>query len=141
MLKLTENTKKFFQSTFIVLCISTLGGVVGYILNFGFFSFFLLFFIVQYILFSLVVTFLKSYFIEQTKQKELDKLENLSTILNCAYCNESNLMIFKPEDNNRIEFVCEHCKKKNLVTMQFIVARITEPVNIPKVAGIPLEEV
>lgn len=139
MLKLTENAKKFFQSTFIVLCISTLGGLIGYILNFGFIPFFLLFFIIQYILFSLIVTILKSYFAEQTKQKELDKLENLSTILNCAYCNEPNLMTFKPEDNNRIEFVCEHCKKKNLVTMQFIVARITEPVNIPKVAGIPLE--
>ena len=140
MLKVDTNTKNFIRSTSIVLFISTLGGLAGYLLSLGFWASFLLFFVIQYISFYAISSIIKSYFIEKTKQKELDKLENLSTILNCAYCNEPNLMTFKPEDNNRVEFVCDQCKKKNLVTMQFIVARITEPVNIPKVAGIQLEE-
>lgn len=140
-MKINSKLKKFITSTFIVSVISLLGGISGHLLVSNFWAFFVLFFIVQYIVFFAISTIIESYFIEKTKQKELDKLENLSTILNCAYCNQQNIMTFLPENNNRVEFTCENCKKKNLVTMQFIVARITEPVSMPKVTGIPLEDV
>lgn len=140
-MKINSKLKKFITSTFIVSVISVLGGISGYLLVSNFWAFFILFFIVQYILFFAISTIIQSYFVEKTKQKELDKLENLSTILNCAYCNQENIMTFLPENNNRVEFVCDNCKKKNLVTMQFIVARITEPVSVPKVTGIPLENI
>ena len=70
-------------------------------------------------------------------QKELDALEPLSTILDCAYCSKSNVMIFLPDQNERAEFVCTSCEKKNLVNIQFVVARITEPVNVPSLVGTP----
>jgi hypothetical protein len=138
-MKINPKIQKFITSTFIVTVISVLGGITGYLLNSNFWAFFILFFILQYVIFFVTSTIIESFFVEKTKQKELDKLENLSTILNCAYCNQANLMTFLPENNNRIEFTCESCKKKNLVTMQFVVARLTEPVVIPKVSGIPLE--
>lgn len=140
-MKIDSKLQKFLTSTFIVTVISLLGGISGYLLNSNFWAFFILFFIVQYVIFFATSTIIESYFVEKTKQKELDKLENLSTILNCAYCNQANIMTFLPEDNNRIEFTCEGCKKKNLVTMQFVVARLTEPLTLPKVTGIPLETV
>lgn len=141
MLKINNNFKNLIKSTLIVSLISFLGGLSGYLLGLSFLSLFLLFFTIQYVLFFAISTIIKSYFIEKTKQKELDKLEKLSTILNCAYCNQPNLMTFIPDNNERIEFVCDSCKKANLVTLQFIVARITEPVNIPKVSGLSLEDV
>ena len=50
-------------------------------------------------------------------------------------------MVFNPDDVERIEFECDHCKKTNLVTMQFMVAQISQPLEIPKVTGIPSEGV
>jgi hypothetical protein len=136
MLKLN---KDLIKSTAITILVSCIGGLGGYILNIGFIPTFLLFFVFQYILFFALSTLVVSYFKEKTKQKELDKLESLSTILNCAYCNQSNIMTFIPNDNSKLEFTCESCKKQNSVTMNFVVARLTEPINIPKVSGIPLE--
>jgi transcription elongation factor Elf1 len=88
-------------------------------------------------LFSFLATIIKNYQIQKTFQKELDRLEPLSTILNCAYCAKPNIMTFLPDQNERVEFSCNSCNKTNLVTIQFMVARITEPVNIPNLTGIP----
>lgn len=131
--------KDIIKSTFITAVTSSIAGLAGYLLNLGFFPVFLLFFIFQYVLFFALSTLIVSYFKEKTKQKELDKLENLSTILNCAYCNQPNIMTFLPNDNSKLEFTCESCKKQNSVTMNFVVARLTEPINIPKVTGMNLE--
>ena len=46
-------------------------------------------------------------------------------------------MTFLPDQNERAEFICNSCNKTNLVNIQFVVARITEPVNMPSVTGIP----
>jgi transcription elongation factor Elf1 len=81
---------------------------------------------------------INNYFIEKTKQKQLEKLEPLSTILECAYCNSKNIMTFLPDENEKVEFDCASCKKKNSVNIQFVVARVTEPLNIPSVTGVPL---
>jgi phage FluMu protein Com len=129
----------FLKSTLAVVLVSALGGLAGLLTGLNFWTIFLLFFAIQYILFYAISTIVRSYFQEKTKQKELDKLENLSTILNCAYCNKPNLMTFRPDDNDRVEFKCEHCKMPNVVTIQFVVARITESVNIPKITGTSLE--
>jgi hypothetical protein len=40
-----------------------------------------------------------------------------------------------------LSFNSNHCDKKNMVTIQFLVARITESVNIPKVTGVQLEDI
>ena len=91
-----------------------------------------------YSIFCFFVNLIQSYFTEKTKQKELDTLEPLSTILECAYCNSKNIMTFLPDENERIEFECVSCKKKNLVNIQFVVARITDTVTINTGTNIPL---
>lgn len=130
----------FLKSTFYVSILSSFAGFGGFILGFSFIGTFLLFFVLQYILFYAVSSIATSYFVEKTKQKELDKLENLSTVLNCAYCNKLNVMTFLPQDDSRLEFECEHCNKKNVVTLQFFVARVTEPVTTSSITGIPLKD-
>jgi hypothetical protein len=126
------------KSTGIVLFLSALGGLGAYLIHLNFWATFILLFVFQYIIFSFVGNLITSYFVEKTRQKELDILEPLSTILECAYCKAKNLMTFFPNQDERIEFECDSCKKTNLVNINFSVARITESVNIPNITGIPL---
>jgi hypothetical protein len=130
----------FLKSTFIVIVISFLASLGVKTLGGNFWASFSLFFTIQYILFSFIASIAKNYFIQKTRQKELDVLEPLSTILECAYCNTSNIMTFLPDQNERAEFTCTSCNKTNLVNIQFTVARITEPVVVPNATGIPLQD-
>ena len=131
---------QILKSTLIVVFISALGSLGAFLLNFNFIATFILLFVFQFIIFSFIGNVITSFFQEKTRQKELDLLEPLSTILQCAYCNKENLMTFFPNDKERIEFECDACNKKNLVTIGFSVARITEPINIPNLTGVPLVE-
>jgi hypothetical protein len=133
--------KNVLKSTITVLFISLLGAYGGHLFGLSFFGIFYILLCIQYVLFYSISKVINSFFIEKTKQKQLEKLENLSTILNCAYCNKENIMTFSPDDNSRVEFTCNHCDKKNMVTIQFLVARITESINIPKVTGVQLEDI
>jgi hypothetical protein len=127
-----------FKSTFLVLFLSFLGAFSAFLFNVNYFAVFILLFVIQFILFSFIGSIITSFLKERTKQKELDKLEPLSTILECAYCNEPNLITFFANQNERIEFECVKCKNKNLVNLTFSVARITQPVNSTPITGIPL---
>lgn len=131
---------KLIKSTLIVSFISLLGGFSFYLIGYSFWSTFILFFIFQYILFSFIGNLINSYFLQKTKQKELDALEPLSTLLECAYCNKPNIMTFLPNDSEILEMECANCKKKNSVRIQFVVARLTENINVPNVTGVPLVE-
>jgi hypothetical protein len=112
----------------------------AYLFNINFVATFLLLFSIQFILFSFIGNIITNILKEKTRQKELESLEPLSTILECAYCNEKNLITFLPNDNERIEFTCTKCSNKNLVNIGFSVARITEPVNVPTLTGINLTD-
>jgi hypothetical protein len=127
----------FIRSTITVLFISFIGSLGVKTIGGNFWASFALFIAIQYILFSFVATIVKNYIYQKTLQKELDALEPLSTILDCAYCSTANVMTFLPDQNERAEFVCTSCDKRNLVNIQFVVARITEPVNMPSATGIP----
>jgi hypothetical protein len=127
----------FIRSTLTVITISLIGSLGIKTIGGNFWASFALFITLQYILFSFVATIIKSFIYQQALQKELDALEPLSTILDCAYCSKSNVMTFLPDQNERAEFVCTSCEKKNLVNIQFVVARITEPVNVPSLTGTP----
>lgn len=127
----------FIKSTIIVLSISTLASFSVYSFGGKFWATFIFFFCIQYILFSFFANLFKNYLIQKTLQKQLDTLEPLSTILECAYCGESNVMTFLPDQTERSEFICTSCEKKNFVNIQFVVARITEPVNAASVMGTP----
>lgn len=130
---LISTTKVIILSTVAALCLRFFG--------FDFIPSFLLVFTIQYILFSFIGNIINNFFIQKTKQKELEVLEPLSTILECAYCNTKNLMTFLPDQNERIEFECVSCKKTNIVNIQFVVARTTEPVNVTSATNIPLIDV
>jgi transcription elongation factor Elf1 len=127
----------FVKSTLIVSLVSLVASLGVKSIGGNFWATFCLFFTIQYILFSFVATIIKNYFNQKTLQKELDSLEPLSTILLCSYCNTANVMTFIPDQNERAEFVCTSCQKKNVVTMQFVVARVTEPINMVSTVGTP----
>jgi len=134
---------EILKSTLTVLAVSSIAGLGVYLINGKFWSAFLLIFALQYIVFTFIGTIIKNYFTQKTYQKQLDTLENLSTILECAYCDKSNVMTFLPDQNERAEFECVSCKKKNLVNIQFVVARVTEPVivnNLTSPSLLPLQD-
>jgi len=126
-----ENTKRILKSTSIVLTLSTVIGWCGMNIGGNFITIFLLSFSCQYILFSFIGNAINSYLAHQTLQKELDVLEPLSTILDCAYCNHRNIMTFLPDEIDTSEFLCVKCQKKNSVKIQFVVARQTEIMSLP----------
>lgn len=136
---LSNNTKSIITSTFILIGISLLGGIAGFLAGKSFAITFLCLFVAQFILFTFIGNIIKNFNFKQLLEKQLEKLEGMSTILECSYCKKQNLMIFNTDDTERIEFVCEHCKRKNLVNIQFIVSQISEPLEIPKVLGVPSE--
>lgn len=125
-MKINKNLFLFFKSTSSVLITSGLVGLAFHLVNYAFLPAFILTASVQYILFSVIASTVNNYFIQQTKQKELDKLEKLSTLLECASCKSPNVITFVPDQNERFEFECEKCKAKNVVNINFTVARVTE---------------
>lgn len=134
-----ESTKNVLKPLSLLLSVSFFGAFGFFILGFNFWAIFVLFLVFQFILFSFIGNVFNHYITEDRRKKELDRLEPLSTILQCSYCHKKNLMVFNPDDVERIEFECDHCKKTNLVTMQFMVAQISQPLEIPKVTGISSE--
>ena len=100
-LKLNKNSFEFLKSTSTVCLLSGLIGLGFLLANKPFWPAFILASAVQYILFSLIAGTVNSYFIHQTRQKELDKLVPLSTILECAACKASNISTFIPDQNER----------------------------------------
>lgn len=140
-MNIPKTLKNIWKPLSLLFAVSFVGASGFYILGFNFWAIFILFLVFQFILFSFVGNILNHYITEERRKKELDALEPLSTILQCSYCHKKNLMVFNPNDVERIEFECDHCKKANLVTMQFVVAQISQPLEIPKVTGIPSEKV
>jgi transcription elongation factor Elf1 len=125
----------FLKSTITVIVISTIASLGIKSIGGNFWASFSLFFVIQYVLFSFIASIIKNHQIQKTIQKELEVLEPLSTILECAYCNTSNVMTFLPDQNERAEFSCSSCNEKNSVTIQFVVARVTKPVNTGTTIG------
>ena len=127
-MKLQKNTFLFIKSTLIVGLTSALVGLGIWIIGGSFLASFILVACVQYILFGFFGNIINTYFTQITRQKELEKIEQLSTILECAYCKTRNIITFIPDENERIEFICDSCTKKNMVNISFTVARMTEPI-------------
>lgn len=125
-MKLNKNLFEFLKSTTTVCILSSLFGLGFVLANKSFWPAFILAAAVQYILFSVIAGTIKNYFIQQTRQKELDKLAPLSTLLECAVCKTPNISTFVPDQNERFEFECDNCKSRNVVNINFVVAKVTE---------------
>lgn len=123
--------KNLIRSFLTNVLISCIAGLTSALFGGNFLYVFLFAFLIQYVLYSVLTKIIVSYYTEKTKQLELSKLENLSTILECAYCKQQNVLTFIPERNERTEFVCSSCNRENAVIINFTVARITEslPIN------------
>lgn len=123
--------KNLIRSFLTNVLISSIAGLTNALFGGNFLYVFLFAFLIQYVLYSVLAAIIINYYREKTKQIELNKLESLSTILECAYCKQQNLLTFIPEKNERTEFVCSSCGKNNAVIINFTVARITEslPIN------------
>ena len=117
--------KEIVKSLLIVVVVSSLCGLAGYFLNSSFVGVFLTVTIIQYVLGYLISAYASYDFKKSAYLAELDKLEKLSTILNCAYCSTPNLVTFLPD--SAPELVCEKCKNTSSVKLHFSVARITAP--------------
>lgn len=126
-----EKEKTILKSTLLVLSISAIIGLAIKTIGGDFIAAFLLAFCFQYILFSFIGNILNSYLTQRSIQKQLDNLEPLSTILQCSYCNQQNVMTFVPDESETFQFSCLQCDKKNSVKIQFVVARQTEILNLP----------
>lgn len=136
-----NNTKKlllFLQSTSIVILMSVFISVAVWMLKGNFIAAFILSFAVQYILFTFIGGIINNYFIQATKQKELDKLEQLSSILQCSACKHPNVITFIPDEKERVEFTCDSCTKKNVVNIVFSVAGVTDPIVMNNPTGASL---
>jgi hypothetical protein len=137
---MTEKIKTILKSTFVVCFISILIGLAIKNIGGDFLTTFILAFCCQYILFSFVANVINSFLSHQRLKKELEVLEPLSTILECAYCNHANVMTFIPDDLETSQFTCSACGKKNSVKIQFVVARQTEMLNLPSTTIIDHEK-
>jgi hypothetical protein len=124
----SNNLKAIFNSTLTVLVTSALISLSVWMIKGNFIAAFILAASIQYILFTFIGFLVNNYFIQQTRQKELDKLEQLSTILECTACKKHNIITFIPDENERVEFICDSCSKKNIVSINFTVAGVTDPI-------------
>lgn len=126
------NTKNqiflLLKSTATVITTSSCISLAVWMLNGNFMAAFILSASIQYILFSFLGSLVNNYFTQITRQKELDKLEQLSTILECSSCKKRNIITFIPDENERVEFFCDSCNKKNIVNINFTVAGVTDPI-------------
>jgi hypothetical protein len=125
-MKISQNYFYFFKSTLTVALVSGLCGLASILAGHNFWPAFILSCALQYVLFTFVGNLINSYYAYQSRIKTLDKLEPLSTMLECAACAHVNVMTFMPDENERLEFECAKCKSKNVVNINFTVAKVTE---------------
>jgi hypothetical protein len=123
--------KRIIKPLLLNIILSSLFGLTNSLYQGSFIYAFIISFLILYIVYYIASIIIVGTFKEKTKQLELSKLENLSTILDCSYCSHKNIMTFIPDQNEKTNFTCSSCNKENSVIIQFIVARITEslPIN------------
>jgi len=119
----------FIKSTTTVVFLSIFIGLGVYLINQNFWPAFILAFAGQYVLFSFIAHILTTNNDQKIRLKELDKIEHLSSILECGSCKDYNIITFIPEQNERVEFNCKSCSKKNSVSINFVVSVVPDPIS------------
>lgn len=120
---ISEQTFNLLKSILTVSFVSTLCGFAAQLCDKPFWSAFLLSAAIQLIVGYILATYTYSNYKKTVYLAELDKLEKLSTILNCAYCNEPTVITFLPDQVPDLN--CEKCKNVSSVKLQFAVTRTT----------------
>lgn len=130
MLKFFKNPEFLIIGTslFFTTLVSGLAGLAGVLITGKFLGFFLIAFVLQFIIFAIVNTFLqRKDFIETTKviNEQLEASSRYLINLSCSYCQISNTVPIILNQENR--FKCESCAQINGVKMQFFSTQITTP--------------
>lgn len=125
-------------SLLITTLISLGVGIGGSLITGQFWGFFLLAFVLQFVIFAIVNTFLiRKDQTEGTRliNQQLEAVSKHVLKLSCAYCKTINVVPVVLNQENR--FKCESCNQVNGVKMQFFATQITTPL---KKITFPLEE-
>ena len=112
----------------ITAIISSLIGIVGYLLTYYFWAWFIIAFIVQIILFAIYNTLLiRKDRIEYAKivNDQLNAIGKYNIQISCAYCKQNNTVPIVLNQENRFE--CEYCRQISGIRMQFISTQLTTP--------------
>lgn len=125
-------------SLLITFLISLSIGIGGLLIVNQFWGFFVLSFVLQFVIFAIVNTFLIHK--DQTEgtlliNQQLEAVSKHTIGLSCAYCQISNLVPITLNKENR--FKCESCNQVNGIKMQFFATQITTPL---KKIIFPLED-
>ena len=125
-------------SLLITTLISLSVGIGGFLIAGQFWGFFLLSFVLQFVIFAIINTFLIRK--DQTEgirliNQQLEAVSKHTLRLSCAYCKTLNLTPIVLNQENK--FKCESCNQVNGVKMQFFATQITTPL---KKLTFPLEE-
>jgi hypothetical protein len=115
-------------SLVITMLISTLFGFAGSFIIGTFWSWFILSFLLQIILFLGLNSFLIQKEMSARQLAEIQTLEQLSKFvvrLTCAYCQHPNNVPIQLNQKNT--FTCESCNQANGVYMQFTATSLSTP--------------
>ena len=110
--------------------VSSVFGIGGALIANKFWGFFLISFVLQFVIFAIVNTFLRRKdLIETTKlvNQQLEATSKHLISLTCSYCQTPNTFPIVLNQENR--FKCESCSQVNGVKMQFFSTQITTPLN------------
>jgi hypothetical protein len=109
---------------------STMFGFAGQTIVGTFWGWFWISFLIQFIMFAVVNSFLiqrDSFAMQQTEIQALDKLSKFTVKLACSYCQQYNITPIQL--NQRNTFKCESCNQVNGISMQFMATTLTTPVD------------
>lgn len=122
MIKSTE-FKNALKSILMTCFIASLCGLSGLIFGKSFLAIFCIAIVIQIMLGYALSTLTFYNYKKSVYLAELEKIEKLSTLLNCAYCNETCLVTFLPEVAPELK--CAKCNNTSSVKLHFTVARQT----------------
>lgn len=120
---ISTETKNIIKSILTTAFVSSLTGIVSVLVGKTFWVAFCMMTILQIVFGYALATYTFYNYKKDVYLAELDKIEKLSTILNCAYCNEPALVTFLPDQTPELQ--CEKCKNNSSVKLHFTVARQT----------------
>lgn len=127
MINISPQVRNTIKSTATTVFISALCGTSAYLFGSSFWAAFALATAIQYIAGYIIATYVFSSYKNSVYMAELDKLEKLSTILNCAYCDHQNVFTFLPDEVPDLK--CEQCQNVNSVKLHFTVARTASTIS------------
>ena len=122
-----DQFSSFAKSFITINTVSFLSGSAAFLIERSFWAYYILSFVLQIIIGYVIATYTYSHYKSTAYMAELEVLEKLSTLLNCAYCNQPNVITFLPD--NIPDLKCDQCGSISSVKLHFTVARTTTAIS------------